>query len=109
MLMAPTERAAALDGEAISIGATPYGRSVPCIAGVQLKGGGKRMRRSLVVGCVGVVLLAVATGASAAIQSPIQSPVKLPANVLPALGQATPVGAAPDTRTMRIGVAVAHP
>jgi pseudomonalisin len=67
------------------------------------------MKRLVVVGCVGVVLLAVATGASAAIQIPIQTPVKLPANVLPALDQATPVGQAPDTRKMRIGVAIAHP
>jgi pseudomonalisin len=63
------------------------------------------MKRLVAVGCVGVVLLAVATGATAA----IQIPVKLPANVLPALDQATPVGQAPDTRMMRIGVTVAHP
>ena len=94
------------------IGVAEDACSVPCSQGYGPKGGGKRMKRLVVVCCAGVVLLAVATGASAAIQIPqlpVQSPVKLPANVLPALDQATPAGQAPDTRRMRIGVTIAHP
>src|SRR6185437_3383000 len=104
--------AAELDRAAISIGAAQVARSVPCDQGVRTERRGKRMKRLMVVCCVGVVLLAVATGASAAIQIPqipLQSPVKLPGGVLPALDQATPVGQAPDTRKMRIGVTIAHP
>src|SRR6185437_3953659 len=98
--------------DAMLIGVAEDACSVPCSQGYGPKGGGKRMKRLVVVCCAGVVLLAVATGASAAIQIPqlpVQSPVKLPANVLPALDQATPAGQAPDTRRMRIGVTIAHP
>jgi pseudomonalisin len=70
---------------------------------VHIESGGRMRRAVLLVVCCG--MLAGATASSAAIQIPVQ----LPANVLPALGQATPVSAAPDTRRMRIGVAISHP
>src|SRR3954468_2742212 len=78
-----------------------------------------RLKSSMLLAVAGglVALLAALAGPSSA-QLPVQLPVPVPVpkledtltgNVLPQLGQATPVSPAPSSQRMRIGILVAHP